>query len=412
VAAFVVLAVACSSPSPTSSPSLSPSEAPASAEPSQSAEPSASASEPTPAPTDIVSGPATVALESVVGGFVYPTAVTNAGDGSDRLFVVERRGVIHIVEPSGQLNTTPFLDIRSIVRSEGEQGLLGLAFHPDYRENGRFFVAYTRNSDEADVIAEYHVTQPGPADPGSEIVLLAVPDPAANHNGGGLAFGPDGYLYVSMGDGGGQNDQFQNGQNLNSLLGKMLRLDVDGTPLPNRAYAIPAENPFASGGGAPEILTVGMRNPWRFSFDRATGDLYIADVGGGDWEEIDRQAPDAEGAQNYGWPIMEGAHCRGGSSCSTAGYVPPIAEYDHSLGCAVVGGYVYRGEQQPSMNGAYIFADWCSGLIFTLDVNGTTYTPRIVLRSGLAPSAFGEDEDGEMYLVDFNRGGLYRVVGP
>jgi glucose/arabinose dehydrogenase len=409
VAGLMALA-ACTGP--TGSPSLAPSEAPSSAAPSDSpsVEPS-STPVPTPNPTGLVSGPASVTLEEIAGGFVFPTAVTNAGDGSGRLFVVERRGQIHAVNEAGVVDDTPFLDISGIVRSNNEQGLLGLAFHPDYPDDPRFWVAYTRLSDSADVVAEYRVSSdPDRADPASERVLLAVPDPAANHNGGGLAFGPDRYLYVSMGDGGGQNDQFQNGQNVNSLLGKMLRLDV-GTPGSGQAYTIPVGNPFATGGGAPEIWAYGLRNPWRFSFDRVAGDLYIGDVGGGNWEEIDLQEAGASGGQNYGWPIMEGAHCLAGT-CSPSGYVPPIAEYDHDLGCAIVGGYVHRGTVQTGLNGAYLFADWCSGLIFTLDVSGTTYTPRIVLRSGVSPSAFGEEEDGELVLVDFNRGGLYRVVGP
>ncbi|HEY7738344.1 MAG TPA: PQQ-dependent sugar dehydrogenase [Candidatus Limnocylindria bacterium] len=395
--------------------------------PSTSASPSATSAEPTPeptprgsptpvetpAPTGIVSGPTAVALEAAAIGFSTPTAIANAGDGSNRLFVVERGGLIRVVSPNGVVSPTPFLDLSTIVISNNEQGLLGLAFHPDYPENGRFFVAYTRRSDLYDVVAEYHISSDANrGDPTSEITLIAVPDPAQNHNGGGLAFGPDGFLYISMGDGGGQNDQFQNAQNLNSLLGKMLRIDVDGAPAADRAYAIPAGNPFAGGGGAPEIWTVGQRNPWRFSFDRVVGDMYVGDVGSGQWEEIDHQPVGAPGGLNYGWPIMEGRHCLDGSTCSTEGYVLPIAEYGHDQGCAVVGGYVYRGTVQTVMNGAYIFADWCSGRIFTLDVNGEVMTPRTVLQSGLSPSAFGEDEDGELYLVDFNGGGLYRVVLP
>jgi glucose/arabinose dehydrogenase len=402
-AALAVLATACGSQSPTASPSSGPTVTAPSPTPS-----------PTPAPTPppLRSGPDTLGLELVTGTFALPTAVTNAGDGSERLFVVERGGRIWIVDRDGTVAPTPFLDIASLIVSSGEQGLLGLAFHPRYAETGRFYVAYTRQADGADVVAEYRVSSAADtADPASERILLAIPDPAANHNGGALVFGPDGLLYIALGDGGGQNDQFGNAQNLNSLLGKLLRIDVDGTPAAGRAYAIPADNPFANGGGAAEIWAIGMRNPWRMSFDRAWHDLYIGDVGGGSWEEIDRQPPDAAGGLNYGWPIMEGRHCLAGS-CTMAGYVQPIAEYSHDQGCSVIGGYVYRGEVNPELQGVYVFGDWCSGRIFTLDVDGETITPKTVLESGLQVSSFGEDEAGEVYLVDFAGGGLYRIVVP
>ncbi len=364
-------------------------------------------------PPGLTSGPDALAVEEVTRGFVNPTAVTNAGDGSGRLFVVQREGQIWIVNPGGAVSEEPFLDVAGIVRASNEQGLLGLTFHPDYEDNGRFFISYTARPDAPDVIAEYHVTSdPDRADPASGRVLVSFPDPAPNHNGGALAFGPDGYLYISMGDGGGQDDQFQNSQNLNSLLGKLLRIDVDGTPTAGKNYAIPPTNPFVDGGGAPEIWAYGMRNPWRMSFDRAWGDLYIGDVGGGAWEEIDRQPADAPGGLNYGWPIMEGRHCRTGS-CTISDFVQPIAEYSHDTGgCAVIGGYVYRGEAQPELEGVYVFADWCTGVVYTLQVDQGTITPKPVLDSGLAPSAFGEDESGEVYLVDWAGGGLYRVVLP
>jgi glucose/arabinose dehydrogenase len=352
-----------------------------------------------------------VATQLVRGGFTRPLGVANAGDGSGRLFVVEQPGQVRVVQPDGTIGATPFLDISSQVLFGGERGLLGLAFHPGYAENGRFFVYYTRLPNGENTVSEFRVsTAPDQADATSERMLMSVPDPAANHNGGALAFGPDGYLYVAMGDGGGQNDQFGNGQNLNALLGKIHRIDVDAPPAAGRAYAIPADNPFAAGGGAPEIWAYGVRNPWRITFDRATGDLYIADVGGSAGEEINRQPAGAAGGLNYGWPLMEGSACRV-SSCP-AGLVTPIAAYDHSLGCTVIGGYVYRGAGQPAMTAAYFFADWCSGIVFTLDLDGGSAAVKQILNSGLGPSSFGEDEAGELYLVDHDAGGLYRVVAP
>ena len=342
-----------------------------------------------------------------------PIAVTNAGDGSDRLFVVQQGGLIRIVGANGAVAATPFLDISSRVAFGGERGLLGLAFHPHYAANGRFFVDYTRAADGATVIAEYRTSaDAGLADPGSERILLLIPQPAANHNGGMVAFGPDGYLYIGMGDGGGQNDQYHNAQDPNRLLGKILRIDVDTPASSGRAYAIPPGNPFFGGGGSPEIWTVGQRNPWRFSFDREWGDLWVGDVGGGAWEEIDRQPADAPGGLNYGWPIMEGKHCKDGAACTIDPYTLPVAEYGHDQGCAVVGGYVYRGEAQPGLTGVYLFGDWCSGLIFTLQADAGTVSPKLVARSGLQVSSFGEDESGEIYLVDLAGGGLYHVTVP
>ncbi len=405
LAGGALLLAACTTPSPSETP-----------EPSLTLEPSVAASaEPSidPTPPPLSSGPDALALEEVAAGFVNATAVTNAGDGSGRLFVVQREGQIRIVEPGGAVAASPFLDIGGVVLAGNERGLLGLAFHPDYADNGRLFVAYTARPDGANTIAEYHVSgAPDAADPASGRVLISVPDPAANHNGGSLAFGPDGYLYISMGDGGGQGDQFGNGQNVNSLLAKLLRIDVDGPVASGKAYGIPSTNPFVAGGGLPEIWAYGLRNPWRMSFDREWGDLFIGDVGGGSWEEVNRQPADAAGGLNYGWPIMEGRHCLG-ATCVIDGLVQPIAEYSHDTGgCSVIGGYVYRGSAQPELAGVYVFGDWCTGTIYTLQVDEGTITPKAVLESGLAPSAFGEDDSGEVYLVDFARGGLYRVVAP
>jgi glucose/arabinose dehydrogenase len=411
VAGGLVLVAACTSASP------SPSEPPASSRPSESAAPSvgpsAPSAEPPGSPAPLVSGPDALVVEPVAEGFVRPTVIANAGDGSGRLFIGQREGRIDVVEPDGSLRAAAFLDLTARVLSGGERGLLGIAFHPEYEDNGRFFVAYTARPGGDNTVSEFTVSDdPAVADPGSERVLLAVPDPAANHNGGSLAFDQAGYLYVSMGDGGGQNDQFRNGQNLNSLLGKLLRIDVDASPAAGRAYAIPPDNPFAGGGGAPEIWAYGLRNPWRMSFDRASGDLFIGDVGGGAWEEINRETPAVTGGLNYGWPIMEGRHCLGGGTCVTDGLTQPIAEYSHDFGCSVIGGYVYRGSAEPALQGAYVFADYCSRLLFTLEVSGSTFSPKVVLQSELGVSAFGEDDAGELYLVDFDGGGLYRVGVP
>ena len=404
--AFLLGACVAESPSPSPSPPASVAE---SAAPSltSSVEPSVPA---TPPPA-LVSGPVSVSLQAVTEGLDRPLGVENAGDGSERLFVVEQNGHIHAVSASGQMDPDPFLDISSLVLSGGERGLLGLAFHPEYERNGRFFVAYTSRPSGANTVAEYRVSSDaGRADPGTGRILFAVPDPAANHNGGSLAFGPDGYLYIAMGDGGGQNDQFGNGQNVTSLLGKILRVDVDAAPAAGRAYAIPSTNPFVGGGGAPEIWAYGVRNPWRITFDRALGALFMGDVGGGAWEEINRQDAGASGGVNYGWPLMEGPQCR--SASCPAGLVAPIAAYDHGSGCSVIGGYIYRGTAQPQLQGAYFFGDWCSGRLFSLDVAGATITVKTVLATTLAVSSFGEDEAGEIYVVDIEGGGLYRVVGP
>lgn len=364
------------------------------------------------------SGPDALALEPFTSGLSEPIGLTHAGDGTGLLYVNERGGRVRVVEPGGSVRGDPFLDLSGAVVAGGEQGLLGLAFHPDYAENRRLFAYYTAAADGADTLVELRASEDGTrADPASLRVLFAIPDPAGNHNGGQLAFGPDGYLYVGLGDGGGANDQFGNGQDPSTLLGTILRLDVDSPPAAGAAYAIPSDNPFASDGarageGAPEIWAWGLRNPWRFSFDPESGDLYIADVGQGAWEEINRQPGDSAGGENYGWPVMEGRHCFDADGCDQAPYVAPIAEYSHDLGCSVTGGHVYRGAAQPALNGIYIFGDYCSGLIFTLQVDEGTITPKLVLESGAEVSSFGVDEAGEIYLVALGDGALYRVVAP
>jgi glucose/arabinose dehydrogenase len=351
-------------------------------------------------------------LEPFARGLDRPINLTNAGDGSGRLFANEQDGVIRVIGSDGSVRAQPFLDIRSLVLSGGERGLLGLAFHPGFPEQPRIFVDYTRVPDGATVIAEFRATADR-ADPASQRVLLLIPQPFANHNGGQLAFGPDGYLYIGMGDGGSGGDPFGNGQNARALLGKILRIDVDSPAASGKAYAIPRDNPFASGGirpgaGAPEVWAYGLRNPWRFSFDAANGALYIGDVGQGSWEEIDRQPAGSRGGENYGWNAMEGDHCYR-SGCDPGRYVRPIAEYGHDQGCAVIGGYVYRGSQQPNLRGVYVFSDNCSGILWTLQADAGRLAPKVVLDSGESISSFGVGENGEIYVADLG-GGISRLV--
>ncbi|MEP6807260.1 MAG: PQQ-dependent sugar dehydrogenase [Chloroflexota bacterium] len=339
--------------------------------------------------------------------------MTNARDGSGRLFVIQRSGQIRAISAAGVLSTAPFVDLSGRIVAGGEQGLLGLAFHPAFKSNGRLFVDYTRAGDGAEVVSELTASADhNSANSANERVLLVVADPYVNHNGGQLAFGPDGYLYVGMGDGGGSGDPKGNAQNRQTLLGKILRIDVNAAHAAGKQYAIPNTNPYAPGGispggGLPEIWAYGLRNPWRFSFDRGNGDLYIGDVGQNAWEEIDRQAAGSRGGQNYGWNAFEGTHCF--AACAGLIAVPPVAEYSHADGCSVTGGYVYRGARQPALKGIYIFGDYCAGTIFTIPAGGA-HAPRPVAATGLQISSFGEAEDGEIYLADLGGGGIYRVV--
>ncbi len=362
---------------------------------------------PTPAPFDPTA--LGLDLELVTDGLNAPVYVTHAGDGSSRLFVVEKRGAIRILA-GGQANPAPFLDIRSIVGSRGsEQGLLSVAFHPDYATNGLLFVNYTDTNGNT-VVARYRVSDdPDLADPHSARIILTLDQPAANHNGGLLLFGPDGYLYIGAGDGGRGGDPWGNAQNHQVLLGKMLRLDVDsGEP-----YGIPPDNPFVADPAVrDEVWALGLRNPWRYSFDRTTGNLYIADVGQNKWEEIDFQPARSPGGANYGWNIMEGTHCFSPSTnCDSTDLVLPIAEYGHDVGCSVTGGYVYRGSAYAAMAGAYFYGDFCSGRIWALYRNrdGEWRTTKL-LDSGLSISSFGEDEAGELYVTDLGDGRLFRLA--
>ena len=350
-------------------------------------------------------GRAAIQLPAIAGGLANPLYVTGAGDGSGRLFIVEQAGRIRILI-DGALLLTPFLDIRSKVRAGGELGLLGLTFHPDYSTNGRFFVNYTRDGPAGleTVIAEYSVFggDPNQAAPETERILLTFPQPFANHNGGMLSFGPDGMLYIATGDGGSGGDPQGNGQNLNTLLGKILRINVDsGVP-----YGIPADNPFVSLPGRDEIFAYGLRNPWRISFDRQTGRLFAGDVGQSSYEEIDL----IEKGGNYGWNTMEGAHCFSPpTSCNTAGLMFPIDEYGRKLGSSVTGGYVYRGRAVPSLAGKYLFADFGSGILWALtELSNGQWRREELLRTGLNISSFGEDDAGELYLVEY--GGTVRKI--
>ena len=352
-----------------------------------------------------------IELEVVAAGLDSPLAVTHAGDGSGRLFVAEQGGAIRIVR-DGMLTNRPFLDITGRIRSGGERGLLGLVFHPEYPDDPRFFVNYTDKEGDTQIAAYRH----DPADPDRAIAeetrLLSIGQPYANHNGGALAFGPDGYLYIATGDGGSGGDPHGFGQALDAVLGKILRIDVDA-PTGSRQYSVPDDNPFvATPGARPEIWHYGLRNPWRISFDRANGDLWIGDVGQNAWEEVD-VARGGTGGLNFGWNRMEGAHCfRPESGCEDPALTLPVTEYAHDEGgCTILGGNVYRGAAQSALAGGYLFADYCSGLMWAINA-GTDgpVAPVLVAETGRSPSAFGEDEAGEIYVTDISAGELLRVV--
>lgn len=355
-----------------------------------------------------------IALTPFAEGFTQPLQVAHAGDGSGRVFVVEQGGLIKIVK-NGVVLATPFLDVSSLLKSaNGEQGLLGLAFSPGYGSGkGTFYINYTSAQGVGDtVVARYRVSsQPDIADPASAETLLTVVQPFANHNGGKLAFGPDGRLYIGMGDGGSGGDPFNNAQNVQTLLGKLLRIDVETQP---GAYTIPADNPFVGNAAArPEIWALGLRNPWRFSFDRSTGDLYIADVGQNSFEEVNMTPAASTGGENYGWNIMEGFHCFNAAACDQQGLTPPVAEYSHGAGdCSVTGGFVYRGSEFPALQGTYLYGDYCSGRIWGAKRSEGVWTTGLMLDSGLLISAFGEDEAGGLFVVDHGGGGIYKIVLP
>ena len=356
-------------------------------------------------------GNAAIRLQEVASGLDFPVFLTAPPGDNARLFIVEKTGKIRIVK-NGSLLPAPFLDLSGKVSGGGEQGLLGLAFHPDYAGNGRFVVNYTNQGGDTRV-AVYHVSaDPDVADPASEQVILAVDQPFSNHNGGMVVFGPDGKLYIGMGDGGSGGDPQGNGQNRAALLGKLLRLEVSGAG----AASVPADNPFVGQAGMrPEIWSYGMRNPWRFSFDRVSHDLYIGDVGQNAHEEIDvsTQSTGFGKGLNFGWNQMEGAACYSpGNGCDRSGLVLPVVDYSHSQGCSVTGGYVYRGSAVPALAGLYFYADYCEGWVKSFRLSGgsaSEQTDWSALRPGGQITSFGEDARGELYLMT-SGGKVLRIV--
>ncbi len=389
------------------------------------------------APCDGISQALGTALTTVriAAGLVRPTFVTAPPGDNERLFILEQDGRIRLVK-NGVLQLVPFLDVSGLTRSPGdgggnEQGLLGLAFHPDYAANGWFFIYHTDSTGANNVVARYErsAADQDVADSSSRQVVISFAHPSeVNHNGGMIAFGPDGQLYIGTGDGGGGCDPSGNAQNTLSPLGKLLRIHVDSLP-----YTVPADNPFVGHAGSlPEIWATGLRNPWRYSFDRLTGDLYVGDVGQDLWEEIDFSPASSRGGENYGWNPYEGTHCDPNPSCSAAPhscsvdhYVPPVVEYTHGTACSVTGGYVYRGCRMPGLRGTYFYADFCAAFIKTFHVVGGQATDQRDRTAELAPggglgiqliSSFGEDARGELYVVDrgstTGTGEVYKIVPP
>lgn len=364
---------------------------------------------PAPPPPPPPGTPGAVGLELVTAGLSFPLALTSP-PGDPRLFVAEKGGLIRIIK-AGALVPTPFLDLSVLVSRGGEQGLLGLAFHPAFASNGRFFVDYTDTDGNTRIVAYRVSSDPDRADAGSAQILLTIEQPYSNHNGGGLVFGPDGFLYIGMGDGGSGGDPHGNGQDRDDLLGSLLRIDVNGPS----GYAIPPDNPFRDElGSRGELWDYGLRNPWRFSFDRATGDLYIADVGQNAREEVNvATAASGRGrGLNYGWSRMEGSVCFGGGSCDRTGLVIPVAEYGHDQGCSITGGHVYRGTRAPELVGHYLYADFCEGWVRSFRYsNGSATDAREwpALKPGGLVSSFGEDAAGEVYILE-SSGSVYRIV--
>lgn len=356
-----------------------------------------------------------IALEQVAEGLGGVVDLRHAGDGSGRFFTVERRGVVRILE-DGAISEDPFLDLSATVEARGgEQGLLSIAFPPDFTERRHFYVVYTIPGNDVTLVRYALLPDTDVPDPDSAVTILTANKAQAfqNHNGGRAEFGPDGMLYLSLGDGGGQDDPLSQGQDTGTLFGSILRIDVEGGA--DGSYAIPEDNPFVDDSDARgEIWVYGLRNPWRFSFDSATGDLYIADVGESDREEVNVQPAGSPGGENYGWSIMEGSRCFMPSDCDSTGLTRPVAEYDHADGdCSITGGHVYRGEAHPELQGIYVYGDFCSGRIRGLRRAGDGWESEVLLESDLQMiTTFGEDEEGNLYVGDFATGTLYRIVVP
>ena len=353
-----------------------------------------------------------VTFEEVATGLTNPLWITTA-PGDERLFVLEQTGTVRIVQ-DGALLPTPFLDVSDRITTQGsEQGLLGLAFHPDYATNGAFYVYYT-DTEGTVIVSRFSVTDdPNVADPASEVVQLRQEQPFPNHNGGAILFGPDGYLYLGLGDGGSSGDPQGNGQNLGTWLGKLLRIDPDpvaaaGAP----QYAVPGDYPFVGKAGAlPEIWAYGLRNPWGVSFHMAPGYLGGADVGQNEWEEVNRVLADSPGGENYGWSIRERAHCFETEDCETEGLTDPVTEYDHDDGVSVTGGYVYQGNAIPGLAGTYLYADFGTGLLWGARPAGDgSYVASTPIETGFNVASFGQDNDGEVYLALFGGEGGGSVV--
>ena len=364
-----------------------------------------SADEPPPPPPPGTGEPG---LEEIASGLAFPVGLASPPD-DERLFIVEKGGTIHVIQ-DGRVLPDPFLDISTKVGERAEQGLLGLAFFPDYATSGRFVIHYTDVQGDTRVATVLVSQDPNRADAGSETAILSVDQPGPAHKGGQIVFGPDGMLWIGLGDGGSRDGEDRGrGQSLGDLFGSLLRIDVSS----GSTYSVPGDNPFVETAGArPELWNYGLRNPWRFSFDRATGDLYIADVGESDWEEVDRAraADDLGRGLNYGWSVMEGPDCQR-EGCDRTGLTPPTIAYSHDEGCTIIGGYVYRGQAVPSLQGQYLFADFCRGWVksFAADADSPEAVDQPALSPGESVTSFGEDNEGELYVMTVS-GSVFKIV--
>jgi glucose/arabinose dehydrogenase len=351
-----------------------------------------------------------IEIELFVEGFVSPTDIVALPGRSDRLLVVSRVGTIQIVD-DGEIREEPFLDIQDKVEHHMvEQGMLSIALHPDFENNGYFYVYYISHGEENSIISRFEMSEDGQrAEPESETLILEVEQPHYSHNGGSLKFGPDGYLYIGLGDGEDPGDPHGHSQNPGTMLGSILRIDVDG----GDPYGIPPDNPFIEDDNAlDEVWAYGLRNPWRFSFDPATGDMYMVDVGQWEREEVNVQPAESAGGENYGWPIMEGDQCWEADECDAEGLTMPVVTYDNPAnGCAIIGGYPYRGNSYPELAGIYFFGDWCSGNIWGMVEEDGEWNKEVLVETDLMINAFGLDRDGEIYVLNFEEGGgIFRIT--